>query len=61
MQELNIKVGDHLDLGEGIVVRVVAAQGSQIKLGIAAPKHVAVHREEIYKRINPGHRVARAC
>ena len=50
MHELTFEVGEHFQIGDGIVVRVIATQGSQTKLGIEAPD-VAVHREEIYERI----------
>ncbi|GAC1030890.1 carbon storage regulator CsrA [Pseudomonas sp. No.21] len=51
MHELTFEVGEHFQIGDGIVVRVIATQGSQTKLGIEAPRDVAVHREEIYERI----------
>lgn len=38
-------------IGENIRVMVVGRQGQYVKLGIQAPKHVAIHREEIYQKI----------
>jgi len=40
-----------LDGWEWCHVTVLAVKGNQVRLGIGAPKDVAVHREEIYKRV----------
>lgn len=36
---------------EKIVITVLEIRGNQVRIGIEAPKHVPVHREEIYQRI----------
>ena len=36
---------------EKIVITLLNTKGAQAKIGIAAPKEIAVHREEIYKKI----------
>lgn len=43
--------GETLHLGDDIVITVTGVRGDQIRLGIEAPKHVAVHRQEVYERI----------
>jgi carbon storage regulator len=48
---LSRKVGESLMIGDDVVVTVVGISGQQIRLGISAPREVAVHREEIYERI----------
>lgn len=48
---LTRKLGEKITIGNDIVIRVMEIKGSQIKLGIEAPKHIEVHREEIYERI----------
>jgi len=38
-------------IGTDVVVRVIEVKGGQVKLGIDAPRHTAIHREEVYRRI----------
>ncbi|MDY0007909.1 MAG: carbon storage regulator CsrA [Spongiibacteraceae bacterium] len=48
---LTRKVGETLMVGDEVTVTVLGAKGNQVRLGITAPQDVAVHREEIYQRI----------
>jgi len=48
---LTRRIGEVLMIGDNITVTVLAVQGTQARLGVSAPKTVAVHREEIYERI----------
>jgi carbon storage regulator len=48
---LTRKIGESLMIGAEVTVTVMAVKGNQVRLGIGAPKDVAVHREEIYERV----------
>lgn len=51
MLVLTRKAGETIMIGDSVTVTVVSISGSQVKLGIDAPKEIAVHREEIYEKI----------
>ena len=48
---LTRKVGESLMVGDDITVTVLGVKGNQVRIGVNAPRDVAVHREEIYNRI----------
>ena len=48
---LTRRVGETLMVGDEVAVTVLGVRGNQVRIGISAPKEVAVHREEIYQRI----------
>ena len=51
---LTRRVGESVIIGEDVTVTVLGVKGNQVRIGINAPKHVAVHREEIFERIKNG-------
>ncbi|TWH77325.1 carbon storage regulator CsrA [Azomonas agilis] len=48
---LTRRVGETLMVGDDVTVTVLGVKGNQVRIGVNAPKEVAVHREEIYQRI----------
>ncbi|MFG6147993.1 carbon storage regulator CsrA [Halobacillus sp. B23F22_1] len=51
MLVLNRKSGESVRIGDEISVKIVSVEGGQVKLGIEAPKHVDIHRQEVYVSI----------
>ena len=58
MLVLGRRTGENIRIGDDIKVIVLEVRGGQIKLGIEAPLHIQVHREEIYERIQRQNRRA---
>ncbi len=48
---LTRRVGETLVIGDEVQVTVLGVRGNQVRIGVNAPKHVSVHREEIFQRI----------
>ena len=48
---LTRRVGETVMIGDEVTITVLGVKGNQVRVWINAPKHVAVHREEIYERI----------
>ena len=48
---LTRRAGETLTIGDDVSITVLGVKGNQVRLGIKAPKEVAVHRQEIVDRI----------
>jgi carbon storage regulator len=51
MLVLSRKVGEKLVIDDDVTVAILSVKGNQVRIGIAAPLDVEVHREEIYQRV----------
>jgi carbon storage regulator len=48
---LTRRVGETVMIGNDVTVTVLGVKGNQVRIGVNAPRDIAVHREEIYERI----------
>lgn len=48
---LTRRIGKTIMVGDQVTITVLGVKGNQVRVGISAPKNVAVHREEIYEKI----------
>jgi carbon storage regulator len=58
---LTRRPGERLCIGENVVVTILAVKGNQVRIGIAAPRDIAVDREEIHERKQADRRAGRPC
>jgi carbon storage regulator len=45
------KLGEKITIGDHTVVTLIEIKDNQVRLGIEAPRHISVHRQEVYDRI----------
>lgn len=55
---LTRRVGESIAIGDEILITILDVKGKQVKLGVQAPAHTTVYREEIYARILEENRAA---
>jgi len=55
---LTRRLGEGIQIGEGITVKVVDVKGKHVKIGITAPNEVPIYREEIYQKIQTENRLS---
>ena len=51
---LSRMVGQSIIIAGNIEVRVISVSGGHVRLGVAAPREITVHRDEVHKRITEG-------
>ena len=49
---LTRRIGEAVMIGNQVTLTVLGVRGNQVRLGVGAPKEVAVHRKEVFDRIN---------
>lgn len=54
MLVLSRKINESIVINENIVITVVEVRGDKVRLGVVAPKDVAVHRQEVFDAIQSG-------
>ena len=55
---LTRRIGEVVAIGDDIRLTVLGIRGNQVRMGVKAPANIAVHREEIYKRVQEERRAA---
>lgn len=48
---LTRSIGTSILIGNDITATVLSIRGNQVRIGISAPRDIAVHREEIYRKV----------
>jgi carbon storage regulator len=51
---LTRRINEVIRIGDDITVQILSVNGTQIRVGVDAPRGISVHREEIYERIKQG-------
>ncbi len=51
MLVLTRRIGETINIGDEVQVTILSIAGSQVRVGVNAPKEIPVHREEVYERI----------
>lgn len=49
---LTRRVGETLMIGDDVAITVLGVKGNQVRIGVKAPRDVAVHREEVFDKIH---------
>lgn len=47
---LTRRTGESINIGEDVKITVLGVKGNEVRIGVAAPRHIEVHREEVYER-----------
>lgn len=58
MLVLTRRAGESIVIGDDVVITVLETRGDVVRIGIAAPRSVQVHREEVYRELQEANRAA---
>ncbi len=58
MLVLSRRVGESIVIGDDVTVTVLEVRGDVVRVGVAAPRHVAVHREELRRELEDTNRAS---
>ncbi len=58
MLVLSRRVGESIMIGDEVTVTVLEVRGDVVRVGVGAPRHVAVHREELWRELEAANRAA---
>ena len=61
MLVLSRRAGESVVIADDVIVTVLEVRGDVIRLGIDAPRHVRVHREEVYREVQRANQAAAAA
>ena len=51
---LTRRIGESIMIGDNVKITIAGTAGKQVRVGIEAPREIAVNREEIYRKIQDG-------
>jgi carbon storage regulator len=60
MLVLTRRIGESLVIGDDVVIRVLDVKGDVVRIGVDAPRHVQIHRQEVYEAVMAANRAAAA-
>ncbi len=60
MLVLTRRIGESLVIGDDVVIRVLDVKGDVVRIGVDAPRHVQIHRQEVYEAVKAANQAAAA-
>lgn len=60
MLVLTRRIGESLVIGDDVIIRVLDVKGDVVRIGVDAPRHVQIHRQEVYEAVKAANRAAAA-
>jgi len=61
MLVLTRRIGESLVIGDDVVIRVLDVKGDVVRVGVDAPRHVQIHRQEVYEAVKAANQAAAAA